>query len=246
MRRALGILDAFTFEKSQLSMAQICEIVKLPRPTVTRLLTTLIDEGFVVRNANRKYSLGVKLCRLGAIAQRSRELKEVALPVLREMRDRLGETAYIDVVEGVERHCILSVEGNQAIRIIVPVGQRSPMHAGADGKVLLAYQPEEVIQELIRNNYLTAKTEHTITDLQQLKLELQKIREQGFAVSHGEWVKGSVAISAPIVDESGLVVAGLSISVPDYRTTEQVIATYIRAVCDAAAQISKALGYSER
>ncbi|GAB6174834.1 IclR family transcriptional regulator [Paradesulfitobacterium aromaticivorans] len=244
LRRALGILDVFTFDKSQLSMAEICASVNLPRPTVARLLTTLIDEGYVVRNF-RKYSLGVKLCRLGAIAQRSRELKEVALPVLREMRDCYGETVYIDVVEGLERHCIMSIEGNQAIRIIVPVGQRSPLHAGADGRVLLAYQPEKVIEELIKQKYFTAITDHTITDLKLLKNELQRIRDQGFAVSYGEWVQGSVAISAPIVDETGDVVAGVSMSVPDYRTHEQVIDTYIKAVRDAAVQISKGLGFMD-
>lgn len=241
LRRALGILDVFTFDKSQLSMAEICASVNLPRPTVARLLTTLIDEGYVVRNF-RKYSLGVKLCRLGAIAQRSRELKEVALPVLRELRDRFGETAYIDITEGLERHCILSVEGNQAVRIVVPVGQRSPLHAGADGRILLAFQPESTIKELIKQNYLVSKTEHTITDISQLHKELHKIREQGFAVSYGEWVLGSVAISAPVRDETGNVVAGVSMSVPDYRVNEQVVSIYLEAVREAAWRLSEALG----
>lgn len=242
LRRALGILDVFTFEKSQLNIAEICTVVNLPRPTVTRLLATLIDEGYVVRNPNRKYSLGVKLCRLGAIAQRSRELNEVALPILRELRDRFGETAYIDVVEGLERHCILSVEGNQAVRIVVPVGQRSPLHAGADGRLLLAFQPETTVKELIERNYLVAKTEHTITDIDRLQQELGKIREQGFAVSYGEWVLGSVAISAPVRNETGAVVAGLSMSIPDYRADEQVVATYLEAVREAAWRMSQALG----
>lgn len=246
LRRALRILDVFTFEKSQLSVAEISAVVNLPRPTVTRLLTTLIDEGYVVRNSNRKYSLGVKLCRLGAIAQRSRELNEVALPVLRELRDRFGETVYLDVAEGLERHCILSVEGNQAVRIVVPIGQRSPMYAGADGRILLAFQPETIIKDLIKRNDLMAKTKHTITDMDRLQQELEKIREQGFAVSYGEWVLGSVAISAPVRNETDAVIAGISMSIPDYRADEQVRSKYIKAVCDAAAQISKTLGSGAR
>ena len=247
LRRALSILDVFSLEQPQLTIAEICAQVKLPRPTVTRLMQTLLDEGYIVRHAeSRKFTLGVKLCRLGAIAQRSRELKEVALPLLRELRDRFGETAYIDVVEGLERHCILSVEGNQSVRIVVPVGQRSLLHAGADGRVLLAFQPEETLKELIKRNGLIAKTNRTITDPEVLKVELARIREQGYAVSYGEWVLGSVAISAPVRDETGKVVAGLSMSVPDYRASEKVLSTYIAAVREAALRLSQALGCCDR
>lgn len=247
LQRALSILDAFTIENPELTLAEISTMVKLPRPTVTRLLATFIDEGFIVRlEGTRYYTLAVKLCRLGSIAQKSWQLKKVALPVLQKLRNRFGETTYLDIVDGCDRLCIVSVEGNQSVRTVVPVGQRAPLYAGADGRLLLAYQTEALINQVSQPENLISRTDRTITNPIVLKDVLVKIRQEELAISFGEWAEGSIGISAPVRDHSREVIAGVSISVPDYRASEKSIALYTDELKDAAAVISKSLGYSSR
>lgn len=247
LQRALSILEAFSIEKPELTLAEISTMVNLPRPTVTRLLATFIDKGFIVRlEGTRYYTLAVKLCRLGSIAQKSWQLKKVALPVLRNLRNRFGETTYLDIVDGCDRLCILSVEGNQSVRTVVPVGQRAPLYAGADGRLLLAYQTDALINQVSQPEKLIARTDRTITDPSVLKEVLAIIRHQELAISFGEWEGGSIGISAPVRDHSSEVIAGVSISVPDYRASEKAIALYTGGLKDAAAVISKSLGYSSR
>ena len=244
LHRALNILDAFTLDNPQLTLGEISAAVKLPRPTVTRLLATFIDNGFVVRiEGTRYYTLAVKLCRLGSIAQKSWELKKVALPVLQGLRNKFGETVYLDIVDGFDRLCILSVEGNQSVRTVVPIGQRAPLYAGADGRLLLAYQPDNVVNKVTQPANLISKTDRTIVNQIALKEALARIRQEEFAISFGEWAEGSIGISAPVRDHSGDVIAGVSMSVPDYRASENIIALYTVEIMEVAKTISKSLGY---
>lgn len=243
LQKALRILEVFTIEEPQLSITDISNKVGLPRPTVTRLISTLEESGYVFRKPdNRKYTLGIKLCRLGSIAQMSWEIKSVALPILRELKDRFKETVYIDIVDGLERLCILSLEGSRSLRTIVPVGQRSPLYAGADGRILLAYQPNQTLEKVINKNNLKAKTDRTINDPELLIKELSKIRQDGYAISYGEWILGSIAISAPIKDHEGNVIASISMSVPDLRIDEENKGCFINAIKEAAVKISKIIG----
>ena len=247
LQRALCILDAFSIDNPKLTLGEISTAVKLPRPTVTRLLATFIDSGFIVRiEGTRYYTLAVKLCRLGLIAQKSWELKKVALPVLQSLKNRFGETTYLDIVDGFDRLCILSVEGNQAVRTVVSIGQRAPLYAGADGRLLLAYQPDSVINEVTQPANLISRTDRTITNQIVLKEALAKIRQEGFAISFGEWAEGSIGISAPVRDHSGDVIAGVSMSVPDYRASKKIIELYTVEIIDVAKTISKSLGYRPR
>lgn len=243
LERSLSILECFTVSQPEMSVSEISERIGLPRPTAARLINTLEEHGYLTRNnQSRKYSLGIKLFRLGVIVQNSIQLTTVATPFLKNLQSRINETVYLDVIDGYHRLCILSFESNQAIRSVVPVGQRSPLYAGADGKVLLAYQPEKTVQELIEQTGLRPLTQNTITDRDTLLKELALIREKGYALSFSECSPDSVGISCAIRDGSGQVMAGISISLPQYRANGEIIDTLLQELKQEAKQLSRQLG----
>jgi len=244
--KALAILECFSFQERELSVLDISEKLDIPRPTVSRLAGTLCQKGYLQQDlSNSKYSLGMKLFHLGSIVEHDKELQSTALPILKNLRDEFGETTYMDIVDESERICIISLEGNHDVRSIVPIGQRSPLHAGADGRVLLSSFDEHELDSFLTETNLDSFTSKTITDKQQLKEMVRQIREKGVAVSVEEFVCGSVAIACPVKDRTGQVVAGISLSVPVFRATEERLKKFKQSVIKAAAEISRALGYTK-
>ncbi|WP_128739064.1 IclR family transcriptional regulator [Desulfocucumis palustris] len=243
IERALSILECFSINETALSILEISEKIDLPRPTIARLVYTLESRGYLMRKgSSKKYSLGMSLFRLGTIVQNSIQLSTVARPILKKLQAISNETVYLDVIDGNYRLCVLSFESNHTIRSVVPVGQRSPLHAGSDGKVLLAYQPEKYINDFIQNSYLKSFTANTITDPERLKKELSIIREKGYSLSYAEYSPDSAGISSPVWDGTGNVVAAISLSLPQYRATEDTVKIYIRELQKASQALSRQLG----
>ncbi len=243
VKKALAVLEAFSIDEHEFSVSRLSEKLGFPRPTVARLVHTLSRAGFLkpVSGNRKQYTLGVKLFYLNAVANSSMQLTRVAAPILKDLSEQLEETVYLDILDGKERVCILSFEGKQLLRSVVPVGQRSPLYAGADGKVILAYQPEEKVEELISQG-LKPFTVNTITDPLKLRRELVEIRVNGVAVSFAECTPGSVGIACPVFDQYGEVNAGIGISSPETRINEQLKEIYISGLKKAAQSISRLLG----
>lgn len=243
VERALSILECFSLNDKELSIVEISQKVGLPRPTIARLVYTLEARGYLKRkNKSSKYILGMELFRLGIIVQNNIQLTALAKPILEDLKHKTNETVYLDVLDGFQRLCILSSESDQIIRSVVPSGQSSPLHAGSDGKVLLAYQPADFIDEFIENTGLQAFTENTIADAEALRSELAHIRKNGYSLSYGEFTPDSAGISCPIWDGTGKVVAGISISLPQYRATEENITIFEKELQNAAKALSRQLG----
>jgi len=171
------------------------------------------------------------------------DINYVAQPVMERLRDITEETVNLYVLDGFDRVCIEQAEGVHLVRQVVRLGQKIPAYCGAAGKVLVAWQPEDFIERLISHTRLKPLTKNTISDVVLFKKELAKIRMQGYAVSHGERDIEVAAVSAPVFDEEGKILASLSVSGPvsRFEITPQVI----EAVKNAASEISYQLGYSK-
>jgi DNA-binding IclR family transcriptional regulator len=238
--KSLAILEVFEDTRPELGIAEIAALVKLPRPTVSRLVNTLAYAGYLEKTLfSGKYRLGIKLFHLGTLVEPRVDLAQVAAPVIRRLRDETGETSYLDVLQEGNRVCILSFESNKSLRTIVPVGQRSPLHAGADSRVLLAFlEPYELEQVLAGE--LTPFTSRTITCPLALSKVLAKVREDGYAISFGESVAGVVAVAFPVWDKENKVIAGVAVSCPEQRADK--LPEYLKKVRLAAEDISRQLG----
>ncbi|MFZ7103203.1 MAG: IclR family transcriptional regulator [Peptococcaceae bacterium] len=245
VEKAADILLAFSEEKSQLSLMELSAKLKLPKSTVYRLLTTLESKGFVDQNGhNGKYQLGLKLLKISSVVLRNYRLKDVALPVMTEMRDKIGETINLYVKRNLDRVCIEQVEGYHVLRRISSIGDVLPLYCGASGKLLLANEKDTEIERVIGSANIKMHTENTIMDREVLLEELEKIKKQSFAFSRGERENGVASVAAPIRNHEGAVIAAVSISGHDSRFFGESVQKYIKLVIAGANAISNNLGYT--
>lgn len=241
VNRALDALLLFDKERPEWSVAELSQALDLHRSIVYRILCTFEQRGVVTRtDTGGRYRLGLKLVELANVVLAGMDLRQVARPVMERLVRETGEAAFLTVVSGDESVCIEKVDSSQPIRSMLTIGDRSPLHAGASNKLLLAYFPAEKLDELIARG-LEPMTLHTITDPIQLKEDLARIRQQGWAYTVSELTPGAAAISVPLWDSNGTVVAALSIAGPASRFSEDRLQTLIEITCQAAEEVSHQL-----
>lgn len=244
LERAFSLLEAFAPSNNELGISDLSRKIDLPRPTVSRLVATMEGLGYLRQNKEtKKYSLGLKLLHLGAVVQAGLHLKDIAAPVLLRLRDQLGETVYIDVIDGDERVCIDSLPGLNAVRTFVEVGQRSPLYVGADSRMLLSSLGDEEFEAYLRRVKLKPFTPNTITDRDLLRKVVAESRRLGYSYSVGEFHPGSACISSLIRDGGKRTVGAISVSFPEFKAKSEYVNEYLPAVTAAAAEISRLMGY---
>ena len=217
--RAVDILDLLE-EKGELSVNEVSELSKLPLSTVYKYLTVMKERGLVAYEKSlQKYRLGMRLFELGSSVQSRISIDRIARPYMEELSNQLQETVGLAVVDGNWAVYVEQVEPVRSNQIVLTLrkGLRSCLHAGAVGKSLLAYQPDEKIETFLKTAKLTKYTRKTIVDPDQLRKELRAIRSAGYAFSEEEVSQGIRAIAAPIFDGEGKVPAGLTVFGPIQR-----------------------------
>lgn len=241
--RAFSILDALAENGPELGVSELTAQLGLSKTTVHRLLMVLEGHRYVQHSpGNTKYHLGTRLFELGIKAADKRELTAVAQPFLDRLVELTGETAHLGILW---RHQVLSIcaaESPKTLRTPSTVGRRTSAHSSSLGKALLAFSREEEVAATIRAHGLEGYTENTIRTDRELRQELERVRECGYAVDDEEFEKGLRCIGAPVRDESGKVVAAVSIAGPANRVGGDAMNELIRMVVDVAADLSVALG----
>jgi DNA-binding IclR family transcriptional regulator len=242
--KALQILNCFQ-NQTGLSLKQIVEMTGLNRSRVLRLAGTLQSQGFLYRDPdNGVYSLGSQVFALGKAFERQHDLISLARPFLRKSSQETGESVSLWMLDGLQRVSLAREEGTHQIRFSVDEGQRVELYAGASGKVLLAFGPPNVLEEILTKQKLTQVTRQTIVDPEDLRQELQKIREQGYAISYGERVDDSGSIAAPIFGVGNRMVCSLSVSGPSSRFQGDDFKVRLNVALKTARTLSARLGAS--
>jgi len=242
--RTLDILLAFLREGRDLGISDLSRAQRLPKATVHRLVTALVGRGFLTRDPHTaQYGVGPNLFRLGNLFLARTEVRQVAIPIIRELARTTGETVNLNIIIDRRRVCIEKAESTHDIRHFVELGRPLPLYAGASGQVLLAFMDETEIEAVIAEG-LSPVAPRTITDPRRLRRTLAEIRRRGYVTSVDERVAGASAVSAPVRDGTGHVAAGLTISGPAYRFTPDRVRRYVELVRGGASRISAALGYS--
>jgi IclR family KDG regulon transcriptional repressor len=239
--RALQVLLQFSKEHPEWSTSELAQVLGLHRSIVYRMLKTLERRGFVTKTDRHGYfTLGLKLVELGNIVLSTMDLRQITDPIMIRLVKETGESVMLSVVSGDECVCIAKVDSPRPIRAMLSIGDRSPLHAGATGKSLLAHLGAERIDELIARG-LKRATPHTITDPSQLKEDLETIRRQGWAFSASELTPDVAAIAVPLRDSNGAVVASLSTAGLALRFNSDRLPKLINATCRAGEDISAQL-----
>lgn len=245
LSRAVAVLDCFTHEQTELGVREIARQVNLSSSATGRLLASLKEMGILSQNPDtRTYSMGARVLTWAGSYNAILDVRNRALPAIRELHESTRETISLYVLDGDERLCVERLESPQTVRIVTRVGRRLPLYAGSAGKVMLAYLTAARQEAIISGQPLEALTPKTITDPAALRRELKKVREQGCAVSYGEWISDAAGVAAPIFDQEGAVVAAISISGPAQRFTKEKAQQYCVEVKRVVAQISASMGYS--
>lgn len=235
--RATDLLGAFLRPPHRFGLADLTVGTGMTKNQTFRLLQTLTLSGFVVHDRGTKtYRLGSRLVDLAAVAVHGSDLVRVAAPILDMLARQTGETVNLIIKHDDQSAiCVDKRDSLQSLRITATVGGRFPLHAGASPKLLLAYSSPAAIETYLRDGQpLQSFTPKTVTNPNDLRTELERVREQGYAVSSEEMDLGVCSIAAPIKNPAGDVVAGLSVAAPTIRTGPDQRRSTVDAVRAAA------------
>jgi IclR family acetate operon transcriptional repressor len=239
--KALQVLIALGDERRPLTLTEICHRVRLPKTTVYRYLQTLAQCGFVTHDRQVDlYHLGARLFELGQRAGQQLRIRDVALPVMFELRDRFNETVNLGILDGHDVVYVEMVESHHSLRMQATLGSRDPAFSTALGKAMLAFLDDPTRHMPAR---LMPRTVFTLHNKASVMQSLAEVRQQGYAVDDQENEDGARCVGAPIFEYPGRVTAALSVSAPATRLGRDQVAEVAIAVREAALAISRHLGY---
>jgi DNA-binding IclR family transcriptional regulator len=246
VEKALEIILAFRSDQPSWGVRELSAHLGFSPATVQRTLQTLKSYQFVVQDTEtRQYRLGNVYFRLLDVLQSTHPVTRASLPFMRELLSTTQETVHLNVIDGTERICIDNMESPQYLKASMPIGNRSPLYAGASSKCLLAFSAPEFIDHYLETVNLVPLTEQTIRLTQHLKEEIKLIRVQGFALSLGERTPGLGSLSAPVLDHNGTILAALSLAVPELRFKDKRHRQRcLESLMDVSHRLSLAMGYA--
>ena len=220
VRRAIAILREFSVDEPELGVTELSERLGLHKSTVHRLLTSLLRGGLVRRvPTSRKYRLGIGLTELGYTAIHNQALLQVAHPYVHYLADALGESASLAVRDGDETLIVLQARSPD-LRASVRWVARAPLYCTSTGRIFLAHMPEKELSRFLEKE-LAPRTPMTITDPVELRAELERVREEGFATSFEEYEEGTNSVAVPIRRPDGTVIAALGAAGYSYSFTRE-------------------------
>ncbi|MGB3764464.1 MAG: IclR family transcriptional regulator [Ornithinimicrobium sp.] len=238
--RALSVLTVLA-RSGESGVTEIARELGVHKSTVFRLVATLEAHDLVEQHSDRgKYRLGVGVLRLAGATNARLDVVREARSISRVLAASTGETVNLAILSETSALYVDQVAGTSGLQPHNYVGQRIPLHATSNGKVLLSELDERELGAHVPR--LQSYTTHTITSRSKLRSELSEVREQGFAVAVDELEEGLTAVAAPVRDAHGDLVASLSVSGPSFRLTAERVASLAPAVVSAARDISDRMG----
>jgi IclR family transcriptional regulator, KDG regulon repressor len=239
---ALDVLEAVAFSEEELGVTQIAERLGLTKGSVHRHLLTLVERGYLVQNpVTTRYARGPRSRLLAHYAPQA-DLIELASGAMRELRDRLGHSVVLSELSPRGALVLSMVAGTAAIEIGVRPGSELPFHSSAQGKVLLAYAPQQQRQRALAKA-LQTQTPQTMTDAKAIADELALVVSQGFATAPEQAMLGINAVAAPIFNDKDACTSALALVGSIQFLPATCDAKTIAALKEAADQISRRLGH---
>lgn len=247
VEKAIKILLAFQAQRPSWGVRELSAHLGFSPATVQRLLQTLKTYGFVDQDSGtRQYRLGHIYFQFLDTLQQTYSITQTALPFMTALLARTQETVHLNVIDGSERLCIESLESPQHLKASMPVGNRSPLYAGASAKCLLAFSPQDFIENYLKKIEPAPLADNTITDINRLGSEIAVTKKQGFATSLGERNPGLGSLSAPILNYKGMLVAAISLAIPEIRFRDSAHRdTCLQELLRTAEDFSKKMGYRQ-
>lgn len=243
LERAIQILSCFDDDHPERGVSEIAEAVGLHKATVHRIMLTLVNGGFLERAPHgERYRLGLRLAEMGLAVVRRLDFRREAMPYMQALHERFGETCDLSIFARGEVLYLEVVQSRHGLQIAARPGQRLPAHCTASGKVFLAFLPADELTQVL-SGPLRRYTENTITSPARILRQLEEIRTSGYACDDGEYEAGVRAVAAPIRNDTGEVVAAISMAGPTARMDGGLVAEMAAALVAAADGVSAHMGW---
>jgi IclR family transcriptional regulator, acetate operon repressor len=239
VERAFELLEAMADAGGVVGLSQLAALSGLPLPTIHRLMRTLVNLGYVRQEPTREYALGPRLVRLGDSS--SGLIGRWAEPHLRELAEILGESANLALLDGDHITYVAQAQGRHSMRMFTEVGRRAWTHSTAVGRAMLAQLPPSRVEQILRRSELLVQTEHAITDRRAFAAELDRIREQGFAIDEGQQELGVRCVAVALPGQPTR--AATSVSGPETRMSEELMRRAVPALTRTARRLAEDLHF---
>ncbi len=240
IERMMSLLDVLAESPDPVALKNLAQATGLHPSTAHRILAAMTGSRIVERHEAGTYRLGIRLLELGNLVKSRLNIRDVASPYMQALHEQIGEAINLgirheDEIVYIER----TSSGRSLVRVVYLVGGRAPLHLTSVGKLFLAQDAPESVRAYAKRTGLPGKTATSLTSLTSLEKELDKIRRHAVAFDNEEAEVGLKCVAAPIHDDEGRLVAGLSVSAPVDRHKPE----WVQLVRDTADDISHALGY---
>jgi len=218
--RLMALLEALARNRDAVSLKVLAADTVLHPSTAFRILASAVENGLVARDGNR-YRLGIRLLQLGSRVASHRDLRREARPLMDALRDQIGETVNLTVRQDDEVVYLERALPERMMRVEQRIGSRAPLHVTAVGKLMLGEGGEAACRDYARRTGLPGYTRNSVTDEEQLVQHVASCVHAGFAYDNEEAETGVGCIGVLVHDDAGQIVAGLSISAPIERRSDQ-------------------------
>lgn len=245
--RSMELLEVLQEKNRSFSIAELAEAMDLPPSTIHRILQTFCEKKYVMRDErSHTYRLGPALIPLGKAAARGIRLQDAAYPILADMSAKTTEDSYLVIPVGNKGLVIEKIDGPNHLKVVEEFGYEMYLHCGAIRKVLLAYQTPPFIDEYFKNVIVHDQAFPHVRP-EDLRAELTRIRQSGYAITHGEYVTDAVGIGAPVFNSEGELAGSIGIIAPQIRIESEEHLNHLRQlVQEYAGELSSDLGYVPR
>ena len=242
---AFDLLEQFNGDVDELGFTELCRRLNFPKNKVFRLLATLESRNFIELNqATAGYRLGLKTLQMGQTFTRQLGLLRQARPILESLSKKSEETSYVAILKDYKAVYLDAIESEQPVRVVSRVGKMFPFYCTDVGKVIAASMDEKNLREYLKHTELKRFTTHTISDLDEMVKQLNKIAKLGYAVDNEERDIGVKCLGAPIRDYTKKVIGAVGISGPSVRfNSKRLKSELIPLLKEATDELSLRLGY---
>jgi DNA-binding IclR family transcriptional regulator len=237
-----------TEQTEPLKLHDIAQLCGMNASTTLRFLNALQRRKYVDQDLDTgKYRLTFKLCAIAQNIGTFFDLRSIAMPFLRNVAHVFSESCNLAIDSDMTVVYIEVVKGpNKTLMSTQRIGNVAPLHCTGVGKLFLTEYSRVALEQLIAVRQLTKFTDHTITDPEKLRVELDRIKTSGYAIDNQECEEGARCVAAPIRDFTGKIKAGISVSGPSVRLTDEQIYAHLPFLLETADQISLQMGWSKK
>lgn len=247
LAKGLRVLSLFSEQQRQLRLSEIAELAQLPVPTAFRLLRTLQSEGYVEQDVEGRFRPGAAVLTLGYAALRASSLVEAAAVPMQELADSTEETVNLGVLVGTHVLYVHRIRNRDLVTANLQVGSILPAACASMGKILLAsLPPDELEQRLQQVDCLECKGPRAPSSLEEVRKDLDRVREQGWAIQDQQVAHGIRSVAAPVRARRGAAIAAVNLTVQAARwSVNDLMERFLDPTIQTAQEISRRLGYED-